>query len=215
MSRYALFLLAPFALTACPEVEVACDLMAVSSVVVDLTAEVDLSDQDIEVSFTTGDGQFIDEPCDAIGDGRYACGYEIAGELTITASGRGWESASSTVDVQEDICHVITEELTLQLLPVDCTAEAVASVLLEVVDEEGVPIPDATATWSSLDGDTDAQDCVSHAEGLVCGYEVAGQIELEASAPGYASETYEVTVEEDECHVITESVSLTLAAETP
>jgi hypothetical protein len=59
-----------------------------------------------------GDAQ---QACDNL-EGRYACGGEQAGDFVITAT-RGDQSGSVALTVAEDECHVITEEVTLRLLP--------------------------------------------------------------------------------------------------
>lgn len=45
-----------------------------------------------------------------------ALGYELAGSYAITASKPGYASASTTVTVGRDVCHVITERRTLTLV---------------------------------------------------------------------------------------------------
>ena len=89
-----------------------------------------------------------------------------------------------------------------------CTLIAVWSVNLDVVDEAGAPIPDATATWS-VDGGS-PEPCEVVGDILACGSEIAGDLTIEAAAPGFESQSTTVTVGADECHVITEMVELTL-----
>lgn len=90
----------------------------------------------------------------------------------------------------------------------DCTTIAVASVNLSVVDFDGQPVPDASASYV-VDGQ-DPQACESVLDGFICGWEVAGTFTVTASAPGYQEATGEVTVGADECHVIPESLELVL-----
>ena len=68
---------------------------------------------DATVEFSVdGDAQ---QPCANL-EGQYACGGEQAGGSLITAT-RGDQSGSVALRVAADECHVITEEVTLRLLP--------------------------------------------------------------------------------------------------
>lgn len=95
---------------------------------------------------------------------------------------------------------------------VDCTTDARASVQLTVVDSSGAAIAGASATYTIEDEDWPApQPCEDMGGGtLVCGWEVDDTFHIEVTAPGYASETLELDVFADECHVITEQVTVTL-----
>jgi hypothetical protein len=68
---------------------------------------------DATVGFSV-DGD-AEQPCDNL-EGLYACGGEQAGDFLITAT-RGDQSGSLALTVTADECHVITEEVTLLLLP--------------------------------------------------------------------------------------------------
>ena len=59
------------------------------------------------------------EPCDSIDGASFVCGYEVAGELTISASASGFAPASEVVEVPmtADGCHVESQSLTLALSP--------------------------------------------------------------------------------------------------
>lgn len=64
-----------------------------------------------EVTYSVDGGS--EQPCDTYG----ACGQETTGEFTITAAADGYTSASETLTVESNICHVITQDLALVLLP--------------------------------------------------------------------------------------------------
>jgi hypothetical protein len=92
-----------------------------------------------------------------------------------------------------------------------CTEIAVSSVQVTVTDTAGNLLDGATVTWSQ-DGGA-AQDCEAFDGQYTCGYEVEGVIDVEASATGYLPGTGQATVTADECHVITESITIALEAE--
>jgi len=58
-------------------------------------------------------------PCDSMDGASFVCGYEVAGELTISASASGFAPASEVVEVPmtADGCHVESQSLTLALSP--------------------------------------------------------------------------------------------------
>lgn len=95
---------------------------------------------------------------------------------------------------------------------VTCTTEARASVQLTVVDAAGNTIAGASAEYTIESEQWPApQPCEDlGGDTLVCGWEVEDTFHIEVSAPGYATETVEVDVFADECHVITELVEVTL-----
>lgn len=82
---------------------------------VSVTVEVlDAEGEDIlaEVFFDDGSGE---QPCEEWGDGSYACGYEVAGDLVIRAQAEGFEEASESVFIDSDECHVIGQSLVFEL----------------------------------------------------------------------------------------------------
>lgn len=96
-----------------------------------------------------------------------------------------------------------------------CTEEARPSVLVSVVDGEGDAIEDADVRYS-VDGATSIECSFISAEiGYSCGVEDPGGITVNIDAAGFVSAEETVTVEltEDECHVVTEELTVTLAAE--
>lgn len=91
-----------------------CDAAVYSSVMVTV---VDAQGEPIEgatATFSVDGG--ASEPCDGeVGEVSLWCGVETEGEFTIVAQADGYESAMGTVTVNGDRCHVMTEELELEL----------------------------------------------------------------------------------------------------
>lgn len=101
-----------------PTGPVACtDLAAFSASVTVKDASNDAVIDDATVTFSA-DGAAA-EACDNLGEGNYACGLEVEGELVITASKTGFsdEEGAVTVEKDEDGCHVVGQQLTLVLAP--------------------------------------------------------------------------------------------------
>jgi hypothetical protein len=100
--------------------------------------------------------------------------------------------------------------------PPTCSLEARASVQVTVVDVMGTPALDATVTYTVNGGLDEDAECVRQAaaggcEEWVAGYEKAGAFVITAtSADGAAKDEETVTVAKDECHVITQMVTLSL-----
>jgi hypothetical protein len=93
--------------------------------------------------------------------------------------------------------------------PADCTMIAVWSVTVHVVDEAGDPVPDAVGTFT-VDGGAPA-DCEALGDGtLACGAEQDGVIAVHVTAPFFQPADVVATVGSDECHVITEDLTVTL-----
>lgn len=99
---------------------------------------------------------------------------------------------------------------------VACTTEARASVQVTVVDVMGVAVLDATVTFSVDGGAEEDAECVRTAaaggcEEWVAGFEQAGAFVVRAeSADGAAKDEESVKVTKGECHVTTQTVTLTL-----
>lgn len=97
--------------------ELVCTTEARPSVLVDV---VDIDGNPLTgAAVTYTHDTMIDEPCVAMGDpGRYWCGYELRGPITVRANLVGYTEASTAVVVSADRCHVITQtvELTLEAL---------------------------------------------------------------------------------------------------
>jgi hypothetical protein len=93
-----------------------------------------------------------------------------------------------------------------------CTDQAEASVVLTLLDEAGLPVEGAAVTYQEAGGDP--EPCGEDSGGVwVCGMEVSGLLTLAVEAPGYQPQTVDVDVGADECHVITEALTVVLAAE--
>ena len=92
-----------------------------------------------------------------------------------------------------------------------CTDIAFASVSLSVVDDGGVAVADAEATFTVDGGET--QICENLGGGsYACGWEQAGNIVVTVAKEGYesATETVEVGMTDDGCHVEGQVLELTL-----
>ncbi len=99
-----------------------------------------------------------------------------------------------------------------------CTLEARAAVQVTVVDTQGGILRDARVTFT-VDGGPEEQALCNGSQlqtappcdRWVTGYERAGEYVITAtSADGTRTARTQVTVSEDECHVKTETVRLTL-----
>ncbi|OJT25784.1 hypothetical protein BO221_07995 [Archangium sp. Cb G35] len=98
-----------------------------------------------------------------------------------------------------------------------CTLEARASVQVNVVDPRGNPVRDARVTFS-LNGSAEqlalcngGEQTQGNCDTWVTGYEQPGNYVVTAtSADGQRTARQSVTVGEDECHVQTQTVTLTL-----
>jgi hypothetical protein len=89
-----------------------------------------------------------------------------------------------------------------------CTTEARTSVSLTVLDAEGDPVLGADASYVSAERSGDCDEGVGGV--YSCGYELAGDLTLTVLVDGAAAWSQTVTVDEDECHVITEQVTANL-----
>ena len=69
----------------------------------------------VDVRWGYADAEMEPQACDDQGDGTWACGWEVAGDLEVTAVADGHAAEVQTVTVGADECHVITEELTFSL----------------------------------------------------------------------------------------------------
>lgn len=99
-------------------------------------------------------------------------------------------------------CDSVVEDIS-------CTLDLRYSVTVSVEDDAGDPVTDATVTYS-VDGETPVA-CEQAMDGLYpCGPEIEGDITVSATADGLGTDEQTVTVSADECHVITESVTLIL-----
>ncbi len=194
----------------CSRPETACDLMAVSSVTVDLVAEDggDLSSATVTYAVDGG----APTACDSFGT-SWSCGYEQAGVLTIRAEADGYDAIERDVTVAEGECHVETEQvvLTMAVEFVDCTQEMVPSVLANVVGSTGEVLNGVAVTWARTNSEAAPQACTPYTDDVwQCGEEIAGELEIFAVADGHVGQTQIVTVGADTCHVLTEGLRFEL-----
>ncbi len=68
-----------------------------------------------DATVTFAEGAAPAEPCG--GEGDYVCGQEVDGDLTIRVEREGYEPFEDVVHVAYDGCHVVTEELFVELVP--------------------------------------------------------------------------------------------------
>lgn len=105
------------AATACEEQPLVCTDLLASSVSLTVESADGLELENIQATFTAGN--FVDEPCDVMGDANnsFVCGWEVEGPMTIQVSADGHESASVQVDVDmsDDGCHVVNETVLVEL----------------------------------------------------------------------------------------------------
>jgi hypothetical protein len=98
--------------------------------------------------------------------------------------------------------------------PLACDTMAAASISLTIVDDAGAPVAGATGVWSAASGASG--DCDAWGSGsLACAYEVAGDITVTISAPGFEDAVQTFTVEQGECHVIGETAEIALTPAAP
>lgn len=92
--------------------------------------------------------------------------------------------------------------------PIDCTDIAVSSTAITLENEAGDPVLGADVRFRT--DELAEQPCDEFDGTYTCGFEIAGELIITIEADGF--EPAEVTVEvgSDECHVITEELSVTL-----
>lgn len=201
--------LAVLMLVACDGSE-PCSTEARGSVLVTLTDGSGGPIADATVTFRA-DGA-AETPCDGLPDGTFVCGWEVDGDVTVTATAWRHAPATETVTVGRDDCHVLTEALTLVLDPLDCTTEVVPSVEVTVVGSTGEVLDGVVVRYwpEGATGDAVACDGPHPPEVWRCGDDQAGALVVEASADGHVTEQQTVVVEADVCHVITEHADFAL-----
>lgn len=113
---------------------------------------------------------------------------------------------------------MLHEDLLCGALPaatgcgVDCTANAASSVDVLGVDDQGATVPDAVVTFS---GAEQPAECLLAGAGNGCekwvaGRELTGTIVVTASVPGGGQGAATADVTADECHVMTQNVTITI-----
>jgi hypothetical protein len=161
------------------------------------------------------DGAYREElgPANLSGS-EYAAAYERAGVYRIEVSSEGYfpENRADVV-VADGACHVVTEEVLVQLISEEsggCTDEAVPGLVITVVDAvSGLPV---TATVKVSDGAyVEELGQPSTEDEYWIAYERAGVYDIEVSSDGHVPVTIQgVEVMENSCHVITEKLEVSL-----
>jgi hypothetical protein len=154
----------------------------------------------------------VEQACDAWPDGTWACGYEVAGEITVRVVAEGWETFEQTVTVEQDECHVRQETVVAEMVDTVCTDIAVASVDVHVESTTGEPLTGLVVEWGYRDADMAPQPCEGEGADWICGWEVTGDLEIYVSADGHDSQIVPVHVplDEDGCHPVGQSVDVLL-----
>lgn len=103
-------------LAGCVPVATNCTDIAISSASIDIQDELGEPIADADVRFRTAD--MAEQSCEEFAmPANYVCGFEVAGELIITIEAAGYEPTELTVTVEQDQCHVITEDRVVTLTP--------------------------------------------------------------------------------------------------
>ena len=93
-----------------------------------------------------------------------------------------------------------------------CTEEARSSVSLSVLRSDGAIVPDVAVTFTVDGGASTACDDIGQGD-FVCGFEIEGDFVISISAPGFIFAEEQVTVLADECHVISQVLTVLLEEE--
>ncbi len=97
--------------------------------------------------------------------------------------------------------------------PAGCTMEARSSVTVKVVDGMGAPVTDAMLTFSVDGGAAENCDNLNMDGSYTCGYERSGAITVTATkGADMKSQTVTIMKTDDGCHVVGQSITLTLGA---
>ena len=201
-------MLASLALACMPSLEpvgdtaLTCTTEAVASVEVLVVAQ---GFGPVEGADITYAGESEGGECEEVGDGRYLCGWEVAGILELQIDAEGFESQSVETFVQSDECHVETSFVDVHLEPIECGADA-AAIVVKVFDGAGDSyLQQAEVGWS-----TGGEPVPCDGSGVYACWSPAGEVALVAEAEGYATEHLETFVEEDACGPVTQLVELTM-----
>lgn len=100
-------------------------------------------------------------------------------------------------------------EITLRPA-VDCGNEAVVSVNIGVIDTSSAPL----AAEVFYDDGSGEEACVDWGEDrYACGFDVDGELVIRVSAPGYEEQAIPVTIENDTCGIVGQSLLVELIEE--
>ena len=107
-------------------------------------------------------------------------------------------------------CALILLVLTgCQEEPLDCDTMAAVSVTVNLSAASGDPLTGAQVAFTAP-GESEPQACEHISGTWLCGYEVAGDLLIVASADCHGEHTETVTIEQDECHVVQQTLDIVL-----
>jgi hypothetical protein len=93
----------------------------------------------------------------------------------------------------------------------DCDAMAAVSASVTVLEAGGGALPQSAEPTVSYTSDAGSSGACDPVAGVwLCGYEVAGAMQITADAWGYAAHTETLTIAQDRCHVVGQSVTVEL-----
>lgn len=194
------------AMLGCVEEKIACTTEARSSVSLQVRDESGAIIPDSSLSFTVDGGAAT--PCESWTEGEWACGWEQAGSFEITASAPGFEPQVLEVEVEADVCHVITEVVEVVLVPTCGEEDPAPSVIASVAGSSGELLEGVAVVYSQNDGPEVA--CQSDGATWVCGWGSTGTFVVTASASGHVSESLTAEVAAMGCGVDTQSLDFLL-----
>lgn len=190
-----------------PDDGVDCTAEAVVSVLVAVTDAAGATLPDATVRYTH-DGETAD--CEgSFPPATWACGWERAGRVTVTADALGYEAQQVEVFVPADVCHVQTQEVTVQLVPATCPPVVRYGVEVTTVSAAGERI-DATVEWLPHDGTdfTNPMPCDAFGDGTYgCAEDTGRTIEIWATAREHGSFYATVDVPFDDCGPISQPLT--------
>jgi hypothetical protein len=209
MSRWWLVFTALVA--GCPEAPYACDLMAVSSVQVEVLDEAGNPMANATLRFVVDGGS--PQPCELFQPGSYVCGWEHEGNFEITIEAPGYETETRSAVVESDECHVIGESLTVNMV-LACD-DPPPAVILTVLDPDGSPAEGEAVAWAPMGTDGIPTACEAQTDGTwACAYGATGDLDVyvtpHATDP-YAPVLEVVSVPEGACGPETQSRTVTFA----
>src|SRR5262245_51546163 len=104
---------------------------------------------------------------------------------------------------------------TGECAPVDngaCPGTPVASVILNIVNAMGQPIPAASIVFTVNGGASFVGSCETNCNAVLLAQDVVGRFDIQVSAIGFLTNTRIVNVpaEEDSCHPVTQNVTMVM-----
>jgi hypothetical protein len=206
-----MFVLAFAGLAGCGPEAVTCDEYAAASVTVTVIDSYGGGVAGPVVTWTS-DGSAA-EPCEPIGN-TFACGWEVAGDITVTASARGYDTVEQTVTVgmTDDECHVEGQLVTLTLNSV-CD-DPPPAMIVTVLTPDDEPAEGESVSFGRAGADAAPQACDEQSDGTwACGYGATGDLELyvqPASTDPFAAYFDTLTVNAGVCGPDTAFVTVNL-----